>query len=92
MCNKNNFNEVMKDLAELKAMKAELEAEISAKEDELKAYMTDAGMEVLQGVEHKATYKEVTSKRVDTKLVKMDYPEIVDKCMKVSTGMRFTFS
>ena len=92
MCNVNNYNEVMKDLAELKAMKAELEAEISAKEDEIKAYMQDGGIEVLQGIEHKATYKAVTSSRVDTKLVKMDYPEIADKCMKTTTGMRFTFN
>lgn len=92
MCNRNNFNEVMANLAQLKAMANELQAEIKATEDELKAYMEAEGVGILQGIEHKATWKEVTTSRVDTKLVKADYPEIADKCMKTTTGMRFTFS
>ena len=92
MCNRNNFNDVMANLAQLKAMANELAAEIKETEDELKSYMEQEGLGELQGIEHKATWKAVTSSRLDTKLVKMDYPEIADKCMKTTTGMRFTFN
>ena len=92
MCNVNNYNEVMKNLAELKAMANELAEEIKATEDELKAYMTEAGLGVLQGTEHKATFKEVTTTRLDTKALKLDHPEIADQYNKTSTGMRFTFN
>ena len=92
MCNVNNYNEVMKNLAELKAMANELAAEIKATEDELKQYMLEAGLGVLQGIEHKATLKEVTTTRLDTKALKLDHPEIVDQYNKTTTGMRFNFS
>ena len=92
MCNRNNFNEVMANLAQLKAMANELQAEIKQAEDELKAYMEAEGVGVLQGIEHKATWKEVTSSRLDTKALKVDLPEIADKYSKTSTTMRFNFS
>ena len=92
MCNRNNFNEVMANLAQLKAMANELQAEIKATEDELKAYMEAEGVGILQGTEHKATWKEVTSSRLDTKALKVDPPDLADKYSKTTTAMRFNFS
>ena len=92
MCNVNNYNEVMKELAELKAMENEIKQAVEALQDELKQYMIETGQGVLQGIEHKATYKEVTTTRLDTKALKLDHPEIVDKYNKTTTGMRFNFS
>ena len=92
MCNRNNYNEVMANLAQLKAMANELQEEIKATADELKAYLEAEGVGVLQGIEHKATWKEVTSSRVDTKALKLDLPEIADKYSKTTTAMRFNFS
>lgn len=92
MCNETNYNAVMKELAEMKAMQAELKASIEDLENEIKEYMQDTGKEVLQGSEHKATYKVVTSSRLDQKALKLDHPELVDQYWKKSSGMRFTFS
>ena len=92
MCNENNYNAVMKELAEMKAMQAEIKAAIEDLENEIKDYMTATGKEVLQGIEHKATFKEVTTTRADTKALKLDHPELVDKYWKKSSGMRFTFN
>jgi len=92
MCNGNNYNAVMKELAEMKAMQAEIKASIEELENEIKEYMQATGKDVLQGIEHKATYKEVTSSRLDQKALKVDHPELVDKYWKKSTGMRFTFN
>lgn len=91
MCNKSNYNDIMKELAEMKAMQNEIAAAVKDLEEEIKTYMQESGQEELQGTEHKATYKEVTSSKVDTKLVKMDFPEVADKCMKTTTTMRFNF-
>ena len=92
MCNENNYNEVMRELAEMKAMQNEIAAAIDELQAELKEYMQATGKEVLQGNEHKATYKDVTSKRLDTKALKLDLPEVYDKYAKASTSKRFNFS
>ena len=92
MCNVNNYNEVMKELAEMKAMQNEIKAAIDALQGELQQYMLESGQGELQGIEHKATYKEVTTTRLDQKALKLDHPEIVDKYNKTTTGMRFTFN
>lgn len=92
MCNKNNYNNVMRELAELKAMQSEIAAAVDELQEELKEYMQQSGQDVLQGNEHKATYKQVTSNRLDTKALRLDHPEIADKYNKVTTSMRFNFS
>lgn len=92
MCNENNYNEIMKELAEMKAMQNEIATAVDELQNELKEYMQAAGKEVLQGNEHKATFKEVTSKRLDTKALKLDLPEVYDKYSKASKSMRFNFN
>ena len=51
-----------------------------------------AGVESLAGSEHKATYKAVTSSRVDTTSLKRDLPEIAARYTKTTTARRFTFA
>lgn len=50
-----------------------------------------AGVESLAGSEHKATYKAVTSSRVDATALKKELPEIAAKYTKTTTARRFTF-
>ena len=92
MCNANNYNEAMKELAEMKAMQAEIKGEIENLENEIKEYMQETGKTVLQGIEHKATFQEVSTSRLDQKALKVDHPELVDKYWKKTSGMRFNFS
>lgn len=78
------------DLQELKRMREDLEAEITAIEDALKAHMTAAGIDGFTAGAFKVTWKEVTSSRLDTAAMKKAFPaETLAPYMKTSTTRRF---
>lgn len=87
-----DINDIMKELAEYIRMQEEAAAMVESLKDQLKERMTAAGVESLAGSEHKATYKAVTSSRVDTTSLKKDLPEIAARYTKTTTDQRFTFS
>lgn len=87
-----NIDSIMKELAEYIRMQEEAAAMVESQKDQLKERMTAAGVESLAGSEHKATYKAVTSSRVDTTRLKKDLPEIAARYTKTTTARRFTFS
>ena len=87
-----NYNETMKQLAEYKRMNEETTAIIESLQDELKKYMSDNNLDVLNGNEHKAIYKSITSSRVDTTALKNELPEIAARFTKETTTRRFTFA
>lgn len=87
-----DINDIMKDLAEYIRMQEEAAAMVESLKDQLKERMTAAGVESLAGSEHKATYKAVTSSRVDTTALKKELPEIAARYTKTTTAQRFTFS
>lgn len=67
---RQTINQKFKELAQYKMMEAEAKALKEAVEAELKAMMETEGIDTLIGDEHKATYKEVTSSRFDSKAFK----------------------
>lgn len=87
-----DINDIMKELAEYIRMQEEAAAMVESLKDQLKERMTAAGVESLAGSEHKATYKAVTSSRVDTASLKKDLPEIAARYTKTTTARRFTFA
>lgn len=87
-----NINEIMAQLAQYNRMAEETAAIIDGLKDEIKAYMTENGLETLTGDEHKAIYKAVESNRVDTKALKAELPEIAARYTTTTTTMRFTFA
>lgn len=87
-----DINETMKELAEYIRLGEEVAANIEALKDALKAYMTETGVELLTGSEHKATYKAVTSSRIDTAALKRDHPDIATAYTKKTETKRFTFA
>lgn len=87
-----NIDSIMKALAEYIRMQEEAAAMVESLKDQLKERMTAAGVESLAGSEHKATYKAVTSSRVDTTSLKKDHPEIAARYTKTTTARRFTFA
>lgn len=87
-----NIDSIMKELAEYIRMQEEAAAMVESLKDQLKERMTAAGVESLAGSEHKATYKAVTSSRVDTTALKKDLPDIAARYTKTTTARRFTFS
>lgn len=82
----------MAQLAQYNRMKEETDAIIDGLKDEIKAYMTENGLETLTGDEHKAIYKAVESSRVDTKALKAELPEIAARYTTTTSTMRFTFA
>ena len=83
---------IMRELAEYIRMQEEAAAMVESLKDQLKERMTAAGVESLAGSEHKATYKAVTSSRVDTAAIKRDMPEVAARYTKTTTTRRFTFA
>lgn len=87
-----NINQLMAELAQYIRMQEEAAAMVESLKDQLKAQMQAAGVDTLAGAEHKATYKAVTSSRVDTTALKRDLPEIAAQYTKTTTARRFTFA
>ena len=87
-----NIDSIMKELAEYIRMQEEAAAMVESLKDQIKDRMTAAGVDSLAGSEHKATYKAVTSSRVDTTALKKDLPEIASRYTKTTTTRRFTFA
>jgi predicted phage-related endonuclease len=73
-------------------MNDEITAHIDSLKDSLKAYMMENGLETLSGTEHKATYKPVTSTRIDTTALKREVPEIAAQYTRTTESRRFTFA
>lgn len=82
-----NMEAKVKELMELKRMKEELEAEITAAEDEIKSVMGNEEM-LLAGA-FKVTWKAVTSSRLDSSALKKALPEVAERFMKQTTSRRF---
>ena len=87
-----NINEIMKQLAEYQRIQDETTAIIDGLKDQIKGYMIAEKIETLTGDEHKATYKEVSSSRVDTKALKQELPDVAARYTTTTSSMRFTFA
>ena len=88
----DKINATMKALAEYIRMKEDIDAMIESCKDELKAHMQAAGLDTLQGSEHKATFKCVTSSRLDTSTLKKELPDVAARYTITTTAARFTFN
>lgn len=76
------------ELKELKLMKEEVEAEIAALEDAIKAHMGEAE-EITAGA-FKIRWKTVSSSRLDTKALQADQPALCARYTIQSVARRFS--
>lgn len=86
-----NINETMRELAQYQRIQEEAAATVEALKDQIKAYMTANQLDTLTGDEHKATYKTVTSSRIDTAALKKEHPTLAAEFTKTSETKRFVF-
>lgn len=86
------MNAKVKELRELRRMADELAAEIEAIQDEIKGHMTAQGVDTLTGTDWKATWKAVTSSRLDSTALKKELPEIAARFVKQTTARRFVLA
>lgn len=85
-----NLEPKVKGLLELKRMREELDAEITAAEEEIKLAMGTE--ETLLAGAFKVTWKAVTSSRLDSTALKKALPEIAARFMKQTTTRRFSIN
>ena len=83
-----NLEPKIRELLELKRMKEELEAEITAAEDEIKSIMGDE--ETLFAGAFKVTWTPYTSSRFDSTRFKKDHAELAAAYTKTTTTRRFS--
>ncbi len=86
------LNSTAHDLMSVRSMIAELEAEAEALTDKLKVHMVEQGAEVLQSDGWKATWKNVESRRFDSKAFKADHADLYGQYSKPTTTTRFVLS
>ena len=77
------------ELAELRRMAEELNAEIDAIQDAIKAHMTEVDTDTITAGAFKVTWKPVTSTRIDTTALRKDLPEVWEEYGKTTTTRRF---
>ena len=87
-----NINQRVKELKELQRMSDELNTEIEAIKDELKAEMAARNTDEILTSEYKLRYKEVSSSRFDTTSFKNKYVDLYNQFVKVTTSKRFTIA
>lgn len=87
----DNLNGLMREIAEYTRMAEEIGATLDGLTDKLKKHMEENGLDSIAGNEHKASYKAVTSSRIDTTALKRDMPEIAAKYTKTTEIRRFLF-
>ena len=80
------------EMRELRRMAEELDAEIAAIQDSIKAHMEATGTDELTGADYKITWKPITSTRLDTAELKKALPEIAERFTKTTTTRRFVLA
>ena len=87
-----DINAIMTELAQYKRLQEDVTAMVESLTDTIKKYMEENQLDTLTGTEHKATYKTVTSSRIDTTALKRNAPDIAEKYTKTTETKRFTFA
>lgn len=86
-----DINMIFSELAQYTRIMEEAAATVDSLKDEIKRYMEEHNTDILTGNEHKATYKAVTSSRIDTAALKRDKPDIAIAYTRATETKRFLF-
>lgn len=80
----------VKRMKKLQAKAEQLQGEISAIQDEIKAEMLEQDTEELRAGEYKIRYSVITSNRFDSSAFKKLYGELYRQFTKTTTSRRFS--
>ena len=86
------LNKKVTELKELEQYAKEIEAEIEAIKDQIKAEMTARNTEEMTSGVFTIRWKEVTQKRFDGKAFKADHEDLYEEYRKETKQKRFTIS
>lgn len=90
--NKVELENKVKELKELKVMAEELDAEITAIEDTIKAEMTEQNVNEMQVGIFKIRWTPVKSNRFDSKAFQNKYADLYNQFTKVIESKRFSIA
>lgn len=82
----------VRKLKRLQAKAEELQSEINAIQNQLKAELEAQNTEELKAGEYKIRYTAVTNNRFDSKAFKAVYSELYNQFIKTTTSRRFTIA
>lgn len=86
----NEITTKIRRMKRLQAKAEDLNAEISAIQEELKALMLDQGAEEMKAGEFKIRYTIITSNRFDAAAFKKLYGDLYNQFIKQTTSRRFS--
>ena len=90
MCyTKRQYDNRIRDLKELEALKADIEAQIKRIEDDIKADMGDA--EFVQTDHFHISWRKIISNRFDIKAFKAVHEKLYNQFIKPTTSRRFQY-
>lgn len=82
----------VKDLRELRNFEAEIKAEITAIEDEIKAEMLAQNTDTLHGQDCTVTWKTVITSRFDSAAFRLTHAELFQQYSKATTSRRLVIA
>lgn len=82
----------VKELRELRNLEAEVKAEITAIEDDLKAEMLVQSTDVLNGQDCMVSWKTVITSRFDSAAFKLSHADLFRQYSKATTSRRFVIA
>lgn len=85
----NEITATVHELRELLRMEEELNSQIEALKDQIKAHMTGEGTDTLSGTDYKVTWKEVESTRFDTIAFKKAHADLYAAFSGKTVSKRF---
>ena len=83
------LTEKVAEIRELRSMIETLTADMEAAKDEVKAEMTERGLETLTGNGWKCTWQVVSTTRLDTKALKSGAPDVYAMFARTVNTCRF---
>ena len=86
----NEITAKVRRMKRLQTKAEELNAEITAIQDELKALMDEQGIEELKAGEYRIRYAAITSSRFDSKSFRAAYSALYEQFLRPSTSRRFS--
>ena len=86
------LDQKVSQLRELRNLEAEVRAEISAIEDDIKAEMLARNVEVLEGQSCKVTWRTVITTRFDSAAFRLSHADLFRQYSKATTSRRFIVS
>lgn len=82
----------VKELRELRDLEAEVKAEITAIEDDLKAEMLAQNTDVLSGQDCMVSWKTIITSRFDSAAFKLTHADLFRQFSKATTSRRFVIA